>query len=69
MMDLVHVWYDDRYWSKNFMRYQGCGIPMPDLSDSGLFAGGQADFPVAFVRGQVNFGGRTNKEMPNFYPE
>ena len=48
---------------------QGCGIPMPDLSDSGLFAGGQADFPVAFVRGQVNFGGRKNKEMPNFYPE
>ena len=23
---------------------QGCGIPMPDLSDSGLFVGEQVDF-------------------------
>ena len=35
---------------------QGCGIPMPDLSDSRLFGGGQADFTLALVHGQVNLG-------------
>ena len=40
---------------------------MPDLFDSGFFACGQAGYPVAFVRGQLNFGSRKNKEMPNFY--
>ena len=32
---------------------QGCGIPMPDLSDSGLYVGGQIDFTRGLVRGQV----------------
>ena len=33
---------------------QGCGIPMPDLSDSGLFVGGQVDFTRGLVHEQVN---------------
>ena len=33
---------------------QGCGITMPDLSDSGLFVCGQVDFAKALFRGQVN---------------
>ena len=28
----------------NFRIYSGCGISVPDLSNLGLFAGGQADF-------------------------
>ena len=35
---------------------QGCGIPMPDLSDLGHFGGRQVDFTRALVRGQVNLG-------------
>ena len=33
---------------------QGCGIPMPDLSGLGLFAGGQVDFAKELVCRQVN---------------
>ena len=36
----------DHPWSprKNSLLNQGCVIPMPYLSDSGLFVGGQVDF-------------------------
>ena len=33
---------------------QGCGSPMPDLSDLGLCVSGQIDFTRLLVRGQVN---------------
>ena len=39
----------------NFHLSQGCGISMPDLSDSRLLVGGQVDFTRGIVRGQVNF--------------
>ena len=35
---------------------QGCGIPMPDLADVGLFVGLQVDFTRVLVSGHVNLG-------------
>ena len=46
---------------------QGCGIPMSDLSDSGLSARGQVDFPMPFVRGQVNFGARKKSKCKKYH--
>ena len=34
--------------------FQGCGVPMPDLSGFGLFVGGQVNFTRGIVCGQVN---------------
>ena len=46
---------------------QGCRIPVPNLYNSGFFAGRQADLPIAFVHGELNFGAR-KKKMLNFNP-
>lgn len=49
-------------FSRNLTVFQGCGIPMPDSSDSGLFAGGQAGFPIALVCWQLKLGARKKKK-------